>query len=65
MLEARHVEEPWRGADVRRHDGAPSATPVGEAEQSAAGRNQHSAHGQQSAFPKQTVTGSYDLEQWN
>lgn len=30
MLEARHVEKTWRGADVRRHDGASSATPVDE-----------------------------------
>lgn len=34
VLEPGHVEKARRGADVRRHDGAPSATPVGERERS-------------------------------
>lgn len=35
MLEAGHVEEPWRGADLRRHDRARSAEPGNESRRSA------------------------------
>lgn len=39
VLEPRHVEEARRRADVRRHDVAPSVTPVDEEQRSDAGLN--------------------------